>query len=744
MSHNRKTSIPRRIDTTAEGLAMTTQKTATVGEDWWNTPLDIPLGVQSMPAQGSIPEQLVAYPSASQQLQGHAPVEMKLDTCPGLVDFSQSHLYSLENPHVSFPETNISFSEAPLQLQSADFPANVHTPDADMGRPSQAPPDSADLTADHFTQEVLAFLYTAQSELGPVQQTQLPLSTSDSPVSCDFDDAEIMDAKSHATRKDCARSTNLPPPSSKLLEMSRHLAPKTSMSSRYEVPGNGDANVERPADHVVGGQTWNQTMAHLQSEVPILLDEEWPNWSTATIPAANGIDFGKYRPPLQRHKNGPKPDSNSNSFKKQARKLPLATKDAGVSKHNKTTSGKARKPRGSRCRSTQRASLLLSESGLETSREPSLLQSVAPWYTTPQAQPPAQSMQEPAIASPAESQHCHACTRGADPVAVTSCMNNCAHTIMHSPPSPSCLGTSSHFSRNWLMSSSNLLPGTSDTHAERSSNRLLGVPAWDQNMATLQSEFPLMPQAVFPTLSTPTTSAINGNDLGKYQTSSQWLATGPEPHGISKLDSKHAGKPPLKTKDERISKHQKTTSAKARKPRASKGRPTKITSLLRFENEPASSYQPSLSLDVAPRYTTLQAQPPPLHKQNPALASPAASKHCHVCTRGADRVAVAYCMNIMNGTCRKIICQKCATEFGWLDVSSAIESRMEALQWSCVHCRGVCPPKAQCHTYKRINLQRRERARKKLEEDAREAAEAVVAVASEAGAGDNVLYDFIL
>jgi hypothetical protein len=135
-----------------------------------------------------------------------------------------------------------------------------------------------------------------------------------------------------------------------------------------------------------------------------------------------------------------------------------------------------------------------------------------------------------------------------------------------------------------------------------------------------------------------------------------------------------------------------------------------------------SAYEQSLYL--------LQGQQRLRSLQKQAASNASASKYCHVCTRSANAVEMAYCKNIARGTCRKIICCKCALEFQWPDVTSAINDRAIAAQWECVHCRNVCPPKAQCNTYGRINLQRRERGKRKREEKAAAAAAARAAEAN--------------
>jgi hypothetical protein len=126
-----------------------------------------------------------------------------------------------------------------------------------------------------------------------------------------------------------------------------------------------------------------------------------------------------------------------------------------------------------------------------------------------------------------------------------------------------------------------------------------------------------------------------------------------------------------------------------------------------------------------------------------------ASRFCHVCTRSVNSVSVAYCCNIATGSCRKIICSKCAKEYGWQDVLDAISSKEVAAIWSCVHCREICPSRAQCATYKRINFQRRLRGKKRklLKEAAIAAAREVAAMAPDSdlsgeGPGDDLLQKY--
>jgi len=87
----------------------------------------------------------------------------------------------------------------------------------------------------------------------------------------------------------------------------------------------------------------------------------------------------------------------------------------------------------------------------------------------------------------------------------------------------------------------------------------------------------------------------------------------------------------------------------------------------------------------------------------------APSRFCHICTRSSKSTRFAKCCHVETGTCRKIICERCAREHRWGDVIRAIEEPAFAATWSCLHCRGACPSRAQCATYKRVNSRRRQR-----------------------------------
>jgi len=75
------------------------------------------------------------------------------------------------------------------------------------------------------------------------------------------------------------------------------------------------------------------------------------------------------------------------------------------------------------------------------------------------------------------------------------------------------------------------------------------------------------------------------------------------------------------------------------------------------------------------------------------------SKFCHICTRSYKTVRQAVCRNLVKGTCRKVVCEKCFEDNGW-DFELAIS---EDSGWCCCHCAEKCPASAQCTHYNRAN-----------------------------------------
>lgn len=81
---------------------------------------------------------------------------------------------------------------------------------------------------------------------------------------------------------------------------------------------------------------------------------------------------------------------------------------------------------------------------------------------------------------------------------------------------------------------------------------------------------------------------------------------------------------------------------------------------------------------------------------------PNPSRFCHICLRRGERVKLKSCFNLASKSCRKVTCEKCFEDFKW-DWAAACEP---GSQWTCTHCRKVCPERAQCFIYKRTNNRR--------------------------------------
>lgn len=92
--------------------------------------------------------------------------------------------------------------------------------------------------------------------------------------------------------------------------------------------------------------------------------------------------------------------------------------------------------------------------------------------------------------------------------------------------------------------------------------------------------------------------------------------------------------------------------------------------------------------------------------------NPTASRFCHICARSGDGVPIFTCKNVEHAVCRKVICQRCIQKYGW-------ETPADPTAFVCCHCKGECPEKAQCITYRKTNQRRRakgEQHRKMIEQ----------------------------
>jgi len=107
---------------------------------------------------------------------------------------------------------------------------------------------------------------------------------------------------------------------------------------------------------------------------------------------------------------------------------------------------------------------------------------------------------------------------------------------------------------------------------------------------------------------------------------------------------------------------------------------------------------------VKPDCKTEQESLPKVHrpsqKTQRVRSDSASSKSCHVCQKVSRNVRLYPCSNIRLGTCRKAVCQYCCERNNWKP------NEDEVGKFICCHCHRVCPKRAQCHVYKRVNRAR--------------------------------------
>lgn len=90
---------------------------------------------------------------------------------------------------------------------------------------------------------------------------------------------------------------------------------------------------------------------------------------------------------------------------------------------------------------------------------------------------------------------------------------------------------------------------------------------------------------------------------------------------------------------------------------------------------------------------------PKKQRKKAKFESPIPSRFCHVCSRTPKNVRLSVCSKIRDGICRKVVCERCFDEYGYGNFEEAIIFS----NWTCPHCIGICPERAQCRTYSRIN-----------------------------------------
>lgn len=124
-----------------------------------------------------------------------------------------------------------------------------------------------------------------------------------------------------------------------------------------------------------------------------------------------------------------------------------------------------------------------------------------------------------------------------------------------------------------------------------------------------------------------------------------------------------------------------------------------------------------------PGLSTVKKQRPKQYKRREP------SRFCHLCGRRSPNVPMAICSRVIDGMCRKVVCEFCFDKYGWdrsvIDDAKRVRAkngseldtvRVRKAIWECPHCEGKCGHKAQCKTYGRTNYKRHLRLRNKRNE----------------------------
>lgn len=135
-----------------------------------------------------------------------------------------------------------------------------------------------------------------------------------------------------------------------------------------------------------------------------------------------------------------------------------------------------------------------------------------------------------------------------------------------------------------------------------------------------------------------------------------------------------------------------------------------------------SSATPNTRLPL-PDLSTVKKQRPKQYKRREP------SRFCHLCGRRSPNVPMAICSRVMDGMCRKVVCEYCFQKHGWdravIDDAKRVRERngseLDTVRgrktvWECPHCQGKCGYKAQCKTYGRTNYKRHLRLKDKRNE----------------------------
>lgn len=186
----------------------------------------------------------------------------------------------------------------------------------------------------------------------------------------------------------------------------------------------------------------------------------------------------------------------------------------------------------------------------------------------------------------------------------------------------------------------------------------------------------------------------------------------PEMYAHKQL-GRHAAKPPLAPSGRKIPPTLKPptgrtppgTSSRPIKKAGGKGKAVKLVK----RRAPCRLSEESNSRNNTVRETD-SSESPSVHLKQKAVRkaakfdNPIASRFCHLCSRQARSVRHAVCRRIGEGVCRKAVCEPCFREFGYGDFEEAFDLG----NWLCSHCSGICPERAQCLVYTRVNDRLRE------------------------------------
>lgn len=140
--------------------------------------------------------------------------------------------------------------------------------------------------------------------------------------------------------------------------------------------------------------------------------------------------------------------------------------------------------------------------------------------------------------------------------------------------------------------------------------------------------------------------------------------------------------------DDANAKLTKTESGRVKKPSNGRRKASSGLRKLSKQKRPSKGKKPGTATSKekdslpAPPGTVGDVIPPRMGDATSASAVQP-SRFCHICLRRAGRVTLLACGNALEGSCRKVVCEKCFETFGW-DWKAACEP---SSKWTCTHCR---------------------------------------------------------